>query len=119
MYLNRPTNKSASLNVRPGVRRGGELLKAAYAMGNGRSGVKEGGVRDEERQRLLRVVSGLRGGLVLRVWTWYGGGGDVPPARAAGSAGSHSTCRTRRSGQREGATGLQAAAIRKGQDGAA
>ncbi|KAJ7795646.1 hypothetical protein B0H14DRAFT_3158490 [Mycena olivaceomarginata] len=40
-------------------------LKIAAA----RAGVEEGDMRDEERQRLLRVVSGLRGGLVLRGWT--------------------------------------------------
>jgi hypothetical protein len=52
-----------------------DARKAAYGMGNGRTedrfcvcGVNEGGARVEEGQRLLRLVSGVHGGLVLRAW---------------------------------------------------
>jgi hypothetical protein len=41
-------------------------------------GINEGSARVEEWQRLLRVVSRVRGGLVLRAWTWYGVGDDAP-----------------------------------------
>ncbi|KAJ7440854.1 hypothetical protein FB451DRAFT_1191313 [Mycena latifolia] len=68
----------------PGRRRGkrqmGCEMDAAGTVQHRRCarGVNEGGARVKERQRLLRVVRRLRGGLVLRVWTWYGVRGDVP-----------------------------------------
>ncbi|KAJ6537074.1 hypothetical protein B0H19DRAFT_1079452 [Mycena capillaripes] len=40
-----------------------------------------GAGNEEQRhgqQGLLRVVSGAHGGRMLRVWTWYGVGGDAP-----------------------------------------
>jgi hypothetical protein len=54
-----------------------DARKGAYGMGNGCTedrccvcGVNEGGVRVEEGQCLLRVVSGVHGGLALRAWPW-------------------------------------------------